>query len=82
MHEPPVLPYNPAPTTPPPPTMKATHDIDAADARDYMRRLGQAARESATVVAEAAAMDRNAALVVLHLLVEFKSFPENTQQQV
>ena len=75
---------NPAPTTPPPPTMKATHaiDADAADARDYMRRLGQAARESAVVVAEAAAMDRNTVLAVLHLLVEFQSFPENTQQQV
>jgi len=64
--------------------MKATHAIDAdsADARDYMRRLGQAARESAVVVAEAATMDRNTVLVVLHLLVESKSFPENTQQQV
>jgi len=64
--------------------MKATHaiDIDAADARDYMRRLGQAAREAAAMVAEAATMDRNTVLVVLHLLVEFKSFPENTQQQV
>ena len=44
--------------------MKATHvtDINAADARDYMRRLGQAARESAVVVAEAATADKNAAL--------------------
>ena len=44
--------------------MKATHaiDIDADDARDYMRRLGQAARESAAVVAEAATADKNAAL--------------------
>jgi len=44
--------------------MKATHaiDTDAADARDYMRRLGQAARESAVVVAEAATADKNAAL--------------------
>ncbi|MDD9822417.1 MAG: hypothetical protein OXU98_05995 [Gammaproteobacteria bacterium] len=54
--------------------MKAAHFIDT-DTVTYMRRLGQAARKSAT-------MDRNAALVVLHLLVEFQSFPENTQQQV
>ncbi|MDD9884661.1 MAG: glutamate-5-semialdehyde dehydrogenase [Gammaproteobacteria bacterium] len=44
--------------------MKATHaiDADADDARDYMRRLGQAARDAAVVVAEAATADKNAAL--------------------
>jgi len=42
--------------------MKATHQTDSTDAAAYMRRLGQAAREAAVEVAEAATADKNAAL--------------------
>jgi len=42
--------------------MKATHQTDSADAAAYMRRLGQAAREAAVEVADAATADKNAAL--------------------